>query len=94
MKFTMELQDNMDIYNNIGKVFRHFKGDLYLLIDIGIHSETEEEMVIYKALYGEYRTYVRPLNMFISEVDKNKYPNIAQRYRFQIIEINSVKNNM
>lgn len=80
-----------DITQSIGKVFRHFKGDLYLLIDIGIHSETEEKMAIYKALYGDYKVYVRPLNMFLSEVDRDKYPNIDQKYRFEEAVIESVK---
>ncbi|MEF9952266.1 MAG: DUF1653 domain-containing protein [Clostridium sp.] len=80
-----------DITNSIGKVFRHFKGDLYLLMDIGIHSETEEKMAIYKALYDDYSVYVRPLNMFLSRVDKEKYPQILQEFRFEETTIKSVK---
>lgn len=68
-----------------GKVVKHFKGKLYLVIDIAYHSETQEEMVLYKALYGEFGIFVRPKEMFLSEVDREKYPNCGQKYRFQLI---------
>lgn len=75
----------------LGRVYRHFKGDYYLVVDIAIHSETNEKMVIYKALYGEGLTYVRPYEMFIQEVDHRKYPNVKQKYRFELQNIKSVK---
>ncbi|AWK51594.1 DUF1653 domain-containing protein [Clostridium beijerinckii] len=63
------MQD-IDLTELKGKIIRHFKGDLYLLIDIAEHTETGEKMVIYKALYGECGVYARPINTFLSEVDK------------------------
>lgn len=67
----------------IGSVYRHFKGNLYEVKAIAIHSETEEKMVVYQALYGDNVTYVRPYDSFISKVDKEKYPDVAQEYRFE-----------
>jgi len=67
----------------IGSIYRHFKGNLYEVKAIAIHSETEEKMVVYQALYGENITYVRPLDSFMSKVDKIKYPDADQEYRFE-----------
>lgn len=75
----------------INRIYRHFKGDYYLVIDIAIHSETLEKLVIYRALYGENILYARPYNMFISKVDRDKYPDVKQEYRFQLQDIKSVK---
>ena len=70
----------------INGVYRHFKGNLYLVVDVAFDSETKEEMVIYRALYGEKALWVRPLKMFLSEVDKEKYPEVTQEYRFELVE--------
>ena len=69
-----------------GRKVRHFKGKEYLVIDVAWHTEDEEAVVIYRALYGECRLYVRPLEMFMSEVDRVKYPNVTQKYRMELVE--------
>ena len=67
-------------------IYKHFKGNYYLIEDIGIGSEDNKEYVIYRALYGDNTLYIRPLDMFLSLVDKEKYPNIEQEYRFELVE--------
>lgn len=79
-----------------GDIVRHFKREvsnvfvtpdiyLYQVIDFAMHTETEETLVIYKALYGEQKCYARPYDDFFSLVDKEKYPNISQKHRFEKI---------
>ena len=70
-----------------GRLVRHFKGNFYLFIDVAEHTEINEKLAIYKALYGEYRIHARPLDMFLSKVDKEKYPDADQEYRFEFVEI-------
>lgn len=74
----------------INGIYRHFKGDYYLLCDIATHSETGEKYAVYRRLYGDGSLWIRPLDMFLSEVDRKKYPDISQTYRFELQNIDSV----
>lgn len=80
-----------DITQDKGKIFRHFKGDHYLVVDFVTHSETGETMVLYRALYGECGLYVRPYEMFVEEVPAEKENPTGQQYRFECISVSSVK---
>lgn len=70
-------------------IYKHFKGDYYIVEDVAIHSETKEKYVVYIGLYGDGKLYIRPYDMFMSEVDKEKYPNVEQKYRFELQDIKS-----
>lgn len=74
----------------INGIYKHFKGDYYLVVDIANDSETKEKFVVYRQLYGEGKLWIRPLDMFLSEVDHDKYPNVEQKYRFELQDIKTV----
>ncbi len=68
----------------INGIYKHFKGDYYLVIDIANHSETKEKYVVYRRLYGDGSLWIRPMDMFLDEVNKN-----GQKYRFELQKIKS-----
>lgn len=70
----------------IGKTYKHFKGETYKVLMIARDSETLEDIVIYEGLYGDHIIWARPYDMFNSLVDKEKYPDIKQDYRFEQID--------
>lgn len=75
-----------------GSIYKHFKGEYYKIICIGYHSETNEKMVVYQNVETD-KIYIRPYEMFISDVDKEKYPNVTQKKRFELVRPVSVKNS-
>ena len=81
--------------NNLVKkaIYRHFKGDYYLVEDVAIHCDDNEQYVIYRALYGDNKLYIRNINSFLSKVDKQKYPDCKQKYRFELQNIERLNNH-
>ena len=77
----------------ISGVYRHFKGNYYIILGLGKHSETCEDVVIYRALYGNNDIWVRPLDIFLEKVDLEKYPNATQKYKFELCNIKDALNH-
>lgn len=81
----------MDRVIKIGNTYRHFKGNMYKVLDIVYDSEESSDkeykkVVIYQALYGDRLKWARPYEMFNSEVDHKKYPDVKQKYRFEEVD--------
>ena len=80
----------MSFIPRVHEIYKHFKGDNYIVVDIATHSETGEKYVVYRSLYGDGNLWVREYNMFLSEVDQNKYQNVEQKYRFELQNVESI----
>lgn len=93
MEFDLDgYQRMIDIKNWTGKIVRHFKGDYYIIMDTDVtHTETNERMIYYKALYGDCKSYVRPAKMFIEKCSPEQFKKYNQQYRFELVNIDSKK---
>ncbi len=70
----------------LNRIYRHFKGNFYYVKEIALSSETMEEYVVYQAMYGDNKTYIRPLDMFLETIDENREDNVTkQSYRFELV---------
>lgn len=81
------LSREAELRSSINSIYKHFKGDIYILLDIAQHTETEDLMVVYRALYGEHKLFVRPIDMFLSECTLEQQDRYGVKYRFTKIEI-------
>ena len=72
-------------------IYQHFKGDYYIVEDLAINSEDLSTCVVYRSLYGDGTLYVRPLELFLGEVDHKKYPNVKKKYSFTLVKVKSVR---
>ena len=95
MNNKVEVQNVDNVLNEnrlkIHGIYKHYKGNLYLLEDVIYHSETGEKMVAYRALYGDQKLWCRPYDMFFEEIDHEKHPEVKQKYRFELQNIKDVR---